>query len=117
MDAAKEKQALVEAGKSDAGEVEVRIKNVSNDGLILLVFTEPMKVSDELIVLINNSTNKTDEDEEQPPPLRVEIIAGEYTNKSDTEFTWNMTKFSGREMEIQVNFTKPEAISMNEFVE
>jgi len=102
--------------EEETGKVEVRIKSVANDGLVLLVFTEPMKVSDELIVLINNSTNKTEEDEEQPP-LRVEIIAGEDTNKSDTEFTWNMTKFSGREMEIQLNFTKPHAISMNEFVE
>jgi len=66
--------------------IDVRVKSVGNDGKVLLAFGEVMKVSDELIQLINNSTNITDEDmadedeHVQPPPLKVKIIPGYDTN-------------------------------------
>jgi len=99
----------VDASARKLKEVTARIKKATNDGLLIIKFSEPMKVTDELIAFLNNQTNLTIDEGELA--LIVKVVEGTYSDP--VEFTWNITSFNGTVMMIQLNFTTPESISIN----
>ena len=99
----------MDASAKELREVTARIKKATSDGLLLIKFSEPMRVTDELIAFLNNQTNITIDEGE--PALVVRVVEGTYSDP--VEFTWNITFFNGTVMMIQLDFTTPESISLN----
>ena len=51
---------------------------------------------------------------ELQPVLDVKIIPGLYTDPETIAYTWNITRWEGKALHIQLLFENPELISINE---
>ena len=80
-----------------------KITSINTLGVVVVTFTDN-------IIIPANYTNKTYFDEDI---LKLTIIPGESSDSSNLGFYWNCTKFTNREMTLQLVFESPGNVSLN----
>ena len=51
---------------------------------------------------------------DEKPILDVQIVPGSFSNPEDTNYSWNITKWEDKELNLQIWFKYPDKISTNE---
>ena len=110
------KQQLASAG--DVMPPEMRIKKITGEGVVHIIFTNAMEFPDNLKDMINDQTTKQENQlrnlAEEEILFNLLMVSESEEEAVDNMIGWEVTSVTSTSMDVQMNFKKPIEVSQGD---